>query len=111
VKVGDILISVDGKDVDSLGDIRRALRDKKDGDTVRLEVLRGKGRQTLVATLVEKEFELPRILRNFNPDDFQKGLPREWSGRVFAMPNCGELQDRIKELESRLKDLEKKLQK
>lgn len=111
VHVGDILISADGKEVASLGDIRRALRDKKDGDTMRIEVLRGRNRQTLVATVAEKDFDLPRVLRNFDPETFQKGLPREWNTRVFAMPNCDELQSRIKELETRLKDLEKKLQK
>jgi len=111
VKIGDILVSVDGKDIDSLSDIRRALREKKEGDSVRIEVIRGKNRQTLVATVVEKEFELPRFMRNFNPDEFQKGLPQDWNARVFAMPNCAELQAHIKELETRMKDLEKKLQK
>jgi membrane-associated protease RseP (regulator of RpoE activity) len=113
VRVGDILVSADGKDVKSLGDIRRALREKKDGDTLRLEVLRGKSRQTLVATVTEKEFDLPRVLRNVDPELFNRRIPlgEQWNTRVFAMPNCEELQTRIKDLEGRLKDLEKKLQK
>ena len=112
VKVGDILVSVDGKEVTSLGDIRRALRDKKDGDSIRLEVLRGRSRQTLVASVVEKEFDVPRIFRDVDPGAFQRlPLPPEWKSRVLVAPRCDDLQTRIKELETRLKDLEKKLQK
>lgn len=111
VKVGDILVAVEGKEVTSLGDIRRALRDKKEGDSLRLEVLRGRNRQTLVASVIEKDFDLPRYMRALDPEVWQKRLGPEWNARVFAMPNCDELQTRIKDLETRLKDLEKKLQK
>jgi membrane-associated protease RseP (regulator of RpoE activity) len=108
VKVGDIVTSVDGKDVESSIDLRRAMSGKKEGDTVRIEVLRGRNRQTLVATVVEREGlrimttrELPAIID-----------AGEWNARMDRLvPNCGDLQGRIKELETRLKDLEKKLQK
>jgi membrane-associated protease RseP (regulator of RpoE activity) len=115
IRVGDIVVSVDGKDVDSAADLRTSLRDKKDGETVRIDVLRGRNRQTLVATLVEKEASLPR----FRIADME-GLPRdlgetlrspEWRARIEALPNCADLQTRIRELEGRLRDLEKKLQK
>ena len=109
IQTGDIIISLDGKSVESASDLRRGLREKKDGDTVRVEVLRGRARQTFVATVVEKEG--PRVLL---PRDFE-GLRRfegpEWTGRIEALGDCATLQSRIKELESRLKDLEKKLQK
>jgi membrane-associated protease RseP (regulator of RpoE activity) len=109
IHVGDIIVSVDGKEVESSGDLRRGLREKKEGDTVRVEVLRGRARQTLVTTVVEREG-----LRIFAPGSFE-GLRRfegpEWKGRVEAIGDCVNLQSRIKELETRLKDLEKKLQK
>ena len=107
LRVGDIVLSVDGKDVDSSWDVRAALRDKKEGDSVRLETLRGRARNTVVASVVEREG-----LRMFGGRELQR-LPEmiepgEWNARL--VPNCGELQGRIKELESRLKELEKKLQ-
>ncbi|HEU4887794.1 MAG TPA: PDZ domain-containing protein [Thermoanaerobaculia bacterium] len=109
IKTGDIIVSLDGKEVESTSELRRALREKKDGDTVRVEVLRGRARQTFVATVVEREG--PRIVI---PRDFE-GLRRfegpEWKGRIESLSDCATLQSRIKELESRLKDLEKKLQK
>lgn len=108
IQTGDIIISLDGKEIESSSELRRALREKKDGDTVRVEVLRGRARQTFVATVVEKEG------RGLLPREFE-GLRRfegpEWRGRIESLGDCATLQSRIKELETRLKDLEKKLQK
>ncbi|HEV7243314.1 MAG TPA: PDZ domain-containing protein [Thermoanaerobaculia bacterium] len=108
VKIGDIILSADGKDVKWSGDLRDAMRDKKDGDNVRLEVLRGRSRQTLVTTV--KEREVPRLIQlDELPGMFDTS---EWRARIErAGGDCGDLQTRIKELENRLKDLEKKLQK
>jgi membrane-associated protease RseP (regulator of RpoE activity) len=113
VKVGDIIVGVDGKDVASSTDLRRALKDKKEGDSVRLEVLRGRSRQSLVASVVERDGGV----RIFAPGEIAglEGLRQfnspEWKARIETLGDCGSLQSRIKELESRLKDLERKLQK
>jgi membrane-associated protease RseP (regulator of RpoE activity) len=114
LKVADILISIDGKEVRSGGDVRRALRDKKENDSVRIEIVRGRAHQTLVASVVEKDG--PRL---FAPDDIAALAGKvgrafdgsEWHATVERMGDCSELQGRIKDLETRLKDLEKKLQK
>lgn len=109
VRVGDIVVAIDGADVDSSGDLRKALREKKEGDNVRIEVLRGRARQALVASVVEREgmrmpvAELETLRERFNSP--------EWKARVESFGDCGALQSRIRDLESRLKDLEKKLQK
>ncbi|HEX2833754.1 MAG TPA: PDZ domain-containing protein [Thermoanaerobaculia bacterium] len=111
VKVGDIIVGIDGKDVKSSGELRAALRDKKEGDSVRVEVQRGRGRQALVATLIEKEG--PRFLVPGDLEDLSKRLGGgEWRARVESMGgDCEDLRARIRDLEGRLKDLEKKLQK
>jgi len=110
LKVGDVVVSVDGKDVRWSGDLRRALADKKEGDTVRIEVLRNRARQTLVASVAEREG--PRHLISRDPDfkiDEMFNSP-EWKARIHRFGgDCDDLQNRIKELETRLKDLEKKL--
>jgi predicted metalloprotease with PDZ domain len=106
IRVGDIILAADGKDVKSPTDLRRALTEKKEGDSVRIEALRGKARQTFVAAVKEREAprfldanELPRVLTS-----------PEWKARLERLGgDCGDLQTRIKELETRLKDLEKKL--
>lgn len=108
IKVGDIVLSVDGKDVKSSGDLRAAMREKKEGDSVRIEVLRGRSRHTLVTTV--KEREAPRMLQ-LDELPAMMGTP-EWRARIERIGgDCGDLQGRIKEMETRLKDLEKKLQK
>jgi membrane-associated protease RseP (regulator of RpoE activity) len=111
IRVGDIIVGIDGKDVESSIDLRRGLREKKEGDTVRVEVMRGRARQTLVTTVVEREGR-----RLFVPGEMFEGLGAElgnpeWKARIESLGDCAALQTRIKELETRLKDLEKKLQK
>jgi predicted metalloprotease with PDZ domain len=108
LRVGDIVLSVDGKDVKTSADLRMALRDKKEGDSVRIDLLRGRARQTVVASV--KERETPRLLQL---EDLPTvvGSP-EFRARLERLGgDCGELQSRIKELETRLKDLERRLQK
>jgi membrane-associated protease RseP (regulator of RpoE activity) len=117
LRVGDIVTSIDGKAVESAWTVGDTLDDKKAGDTVRIEIVRNKARQTLVATLEERELpmklralDLPGLEGMFGENGPLQNLP-QWRARVEAREGCGELQTRIKDLESRLKDLEKKLQK
>jgi hypothetical protein len=109
LRVGDILLSIDGKDVDSSIAVRRELASRKDGESARLDVLRGRSRQTLMATLAEREG--PRILGPVEFGELTEHLGPEWRARIERGPDCDTLQSRIKDLETRLKDLEKKLQK
>jgi membrane-associated protease RseP (regulator of RpoE activity) len=108
VRVGDIITAVDGKDIASSAQLRRALKEKKDGEAVRLDVLRGRSRQTIVANVVERESRglLPGVQL-----EALRGEPGQWRTRVSALPNCIELQSKLKELETKMKDLEKRLQK
>lgn len=106
VRAGDIILSIDGGEVDSARAVRQSLAGKKEGDSVRVEVLRDRSRQTLVAGVkftrgmpLMQLGELPALL----------GSP-EWRARIESLGgDCGELQTRIKDLETRLKDLEKRL--
>ena len=110
VRIGDIIVSLDGKEVASSFQIRKALKDKKEGDSVRLEVLRGRARQSLVASVVEREPATAFRLRD--PEgNFEMFRGPEWRGRMASLPNCTELQSKLKELEAKMKELEKKLQK
>lgn len=108
IRVGDIIVSVDGKDVASSSALRKALADKKDGESVRIEVLRGRARQTFVASVVEREG--PSMFRIGENIDI-RGLPELRSARIASLPNCVELQSKLRELETKMKELEKKLQK
>lgn len=113
VRVGDVITAIDGKPVDSTWDVSDTIGSKKSGESVRVDVIRGRAKQTLMATLEERDLSpalralsLPRIEQALNA----AGVPG-WRARVEADENCTDLQTRIKDLETRLRDLEKKLQK
>jgi membrane-associated protease RseP (regulator of RpoE activity) len=120
VRVGDIIVAIDGKDVDSSADVRASVRDKKDGESARIDVLRGKSRQTLVASVDEREtaqmfsaipFENFRV-HGTNLEGIREMVNTpEWRARIESSLNCDELQTKLREIETRMKELEKKLQK
>jgi hypothetical protein len=63
-----------------------------------------------VSSVVEREgMGFPGLLRMRDGETF--GIPGEWKTRVGVLPNCVELQSKLKELETKMKELEKKLQK
>ena len=62
LKVGDVVTAIDGKPVESAWNLGDLLDGKKAGDSVRLDVVRNRQRQTLVATLEERG-DLPMKMR------------------------------------------------
>jgi len=111
VRVGDVITAVDGKTVAGLRDLREAIRDNHAGDSIRIELLRGKNRQTMMA--IAEEREMPDV-RVFALPGFDKKLIKplpngEWK-QFMVTPEDEALQTRIRELEKRLQDLEKRLQ-
>jgi C-terminal processing protease CtpA/Prc len=56
VRVGDLILSVDGEEIGSAGDLVRELRDKS-GETIELEVLRDGRRMTLSPAIPEQDEE------------------------------------------------------
>ena len=111
VRVGDVITSVNGKSTGNSRDLRQAIKDNKAGDSIRIEVLRGKSRQALVATAEVRE--LPE-LRAFNFKGLDHILPPpdgEWHKRLLPSAENEELRSQIRALEKRLQELEKRLQK
>ena len=111
LRVGDIITAVNGKPTTGYRDLREAIKDSHAGDSIRMDVLRGKARQTIVATAEEREgpqirsFKLGELERELGPM-----LPKsEWHGKLMA-PDNEELHVRIRDLEKRLQELEKRLQ-
>jgi membrane-associated protease RseP (regulator of RpoE activity) len=51
LQAGDVIVAVDGKDIEDSGDLRRRVRGHDPGDTVEIEVIRKGSRKTLNATL------------------------------------------------------------
>jgi len=137
LKVGDVLVEVDGKEVASAWHVARAVRRGKAGQKVRLEVVRKGSARTLSATLKLKKkptMEVSSFIFNWPPG--QKGVKAMpgWDQRAFldsmerfqerfqdlSVPGGGnyfqlkkkerQMEKRLKKLEEKLKKLEKRLQ-
>jgi membrane-associated protease RseP (regulator of RpoE activity) len=128
LKVGDIVASVDGKDVKSSWDIRSQIRELKEGEQVPLTVYREGKAHTLSANIALRE----RSELDVAPFFFQRGdgenepmllqldpekmRELQMEGRRAPMarmrsPREAQLEQRLKELEKRLAELEKLLEK
>jgi len=116
LQVGDVVTRVDGERVESSRDLSRAIRRKKAGETVKIEVQRNKSARTLTATIEERkgrEIELGDLRHRIREQSRDWG--RDFRDFHFDMPRIGrlkgleKLQDKLKDLEKRLNELEKKL--
>ncbi len=135
LKVGDVLVSVDGKTVDSAVDVGRLVGDKEDGQSVSLDIYRDKRARTVTAYVVQREkpeIDLAPMMRGAwadNPAELSK-LDQE-RGMFFKLDpqdlekfskglsdtlESPEFKDRLRvwqstnaEVEARMKELEKKL--
>ena len=128
LKVGDVLTSLDGKDVESSWDLRSRVRDSKEGEQVAMQVWRDGKAQNLSATIALRERpELdmgplllggdgehgPMVLhldreRMRGMEGMRTPMP---PGALLRSPREAELEKRLKDLEKRLADLEKQLEK
>lgn len=125
LKVGDVITGVDGQKISSAGDVSKAIRDRKAGDSVRIDYIRAGAPQHTFVTVAEREqprFEVGNLItpemiraRDFSVESAEKigeyFRSPEWKARVEQFQDCGRVQSRVQELETRLKELEKRLQK
>ena len=107
VQVGDIMTRVDGDRIDSVRGLVRAVRHKKDGEKVTIEVLRNRAAKSLTVVVVERkdreirvgalDEEMPGMRwKSHGPHAFIAPLPSDMSG----------LEQRLDEMEKRLRELE-----
>jgi membrane-associated protease RseP (regulator of RpoE activity) len=117
LKVGDIVTTVDGSKVASTRDLVRAIRRKKEGETISVSALRDRSAKTLTVSVAERKDEEMKLgdlgpeMRRFNRE-FQFRTPRPPRAPLppsdFDSP---ELRQRMDDLEKRLHDLESRLPK
>ena len=105
VKVGDVLVEVDGQRIVNVSDVRDALADRSKGDVVGVVVIRGKKRKSLKATLTSDAgpvaFSIPPGLEHFE-------LPPE--ARRFMTPEAqDEIERELDQVREQLRDVERQL--
>lgn len=114
VSVGDVITSIDGKRVRRTGDVSRAVRDKKGGETVEVEFVRDRAPRKVTITVEERK---PRE-RTIDLGDMKDNLRRHaWVMKDFdrGFPVIENLEDfrgmreKMEDLEKRVRELEKRL--
>ncbi len=109
LRVGDVVLAVDGESATSAMTILEALRDNKKGDSIAIEVLRGKSRVTLQATLVDDPGPDIRAFGRFERGtmpDLKKMFPNLPSFPGFAPGWTEQIDPRV---EKTLEDMKKRL--
>ncbi len=112
LQVGDILTSADGAAIESRRDLLRAVRRKKEGDTVKLDLVRDRAPKTLTVTVAEREGGRVHL------GDFGPGI-RKFEHRIHPVPPVPPIppvapvppgyDERMNELEKRLDALESRV--
>ena len=119
LQVGDIVTSADGEKVERKKDLVRTIRRKKEGDTVKIELVRDRAAKTLTVTVAEREDSRVRV------GDFGPGMRRfhmRHPGGVLPVPPVPPappaapvppvppaFQQRLNDLEQRLDALESRV--
>jgi membrane-associated protease RseP (regulator of RpoE activity) len=116
--VGDIVTAVDGNAIESPRQLSRAVRHRKEGETIQVEVLRGGSKQTLAVKVAERPREEMRV--------GDLGIGKHGKRVWISPPEPPEppepppappfesrraLEQRIHELEKRMQELESRLPK
>ena len=116
IEVGDVITTVDGEQVTSTRDVSRQIREKKGGEKVDVEVVRGRSPRKMTVTLEERKGRE----RTIDLGDLGDRMGRHawvWKDGDFKTPrlkveNWDELpslRERLEELEKRLRELERRL--
>jgi C-terminal processing protease CtpA/Prc len=104
VRVGDVVIQVDAAPAASVGDIVDAIADRRSGDAVALEVVRGRARVTVQVKLDSDPAPAPeRRWERFGDEPL--ALPRLF-GDAELRRELDATRKRVQELERRLDKLE-----
>jgi hypothetical protein len=134
LKVGDVLVEVDGKKVKSTWKVQRIIAKKKTGEKSALKIIRNKCERKLSASIelrkrpqvevsrflkwsspegsedLELEFDLEefnRAMEGFHLDPFDPDMPKN----IFKFQKIESgIEERMKKMEEKLKKLEDKLQ-
>jgi predicted metalloprotease with PDZ domain len=107
LRVGDVVLAVDGTTAKSAMTILEALGDNKKGDRVTIEVMRGKSRYTLHATLVDDPGPDIRAFGRFEKGqmpDMEKMFPH-----MRGMLDDQDLKNTLEQMKKRLDEIEHRL--
>jgi len=114
LKAGDVIVNIDGEEVEEPGDVVGEMTDKEKGDKVKLEVLRDKKKKTFTVEVAEREsaFGYLEGLKHLKILDSpgqrsSAGIRIEIDKERFK-EDMEKLKEELKELKEELKELKEK---
>ncbi len=131
LKAGDVIVAVNGTEIDDASDVTEVIRDHKKGDKIEIEVVRDGNKMNLMAELDEREFphnfeslfgqdgiaipNLSGMEWHFDPDELNIQLDelKEQFGPEFRQKlqeSMDELREELDQLREELKQLQEELQ-
>ena len=108
LQVGDIVTSADGEKVERKRDLVRAIRRKKEGDTVQIAIVRDRAPKTVTVTVAEREDGRVRV-GDFGPEMRKFHRRAGPVPPVPPVPPAAPVPPPAPGLQQRLDDLEKRL--
>ncbi len=114
LKAGDVIVKIDGEEVEDPGDVVKVVTDKEEGDRVKLDVLRNKKKKTFTLEVAEREstFGSLKGLKHLKILDSPRrgssaGIRIEIDKERFK-EDMEKLKEELKELKEELKELKEK---
>jgi len=80
LKIGDVIVKVDGKRVESVNELSELIQDKEKGEKIKIEFIRNKKRNTLEVEVGEEKRGgvFGRFFEEFYPDKDREDYYRSW---------------------------------
>jgi S1-C subfamily serine protease len=112
LKVGDVILRVDGKRVNSVDELSEMIQDRKKGDKVKIELVRNKKPMAIEVEVEEEERQGLGWSYNFSPEawgDFRRELGQQFEkSREIYEKYSQEAQKKMKNLADELSEQSKK---
>lgn len=112
LKVGDVVIRVDGKRVDSVDELSEMIQDREKGDKVKVELIRNKKPMTIEVEVAEEERRGLGWSYDFSPEtwnDFTRQLGRQFErSRGIYEKYSQEAQKKLRKLTEEMSEQSKK---
>jgi membrane-associated protease RseP (regulator of RpoE activity) len=110
IRVGDVVVKVGGESVSRAWEIGRAIRRKEAGQTVKLEVRRGKDLKSFEAAVAERKGTRREIrIPDLGGPGFT-GRTEEWAERISEQVEraLARTEEKLRRIDERLKELERR---
>ena len=126
LQVGDVITAIDGVAVDSAGDVGKLVGSRKEGEQVRIDVVRDRAARRLTARVEEHSWPaiyMPENFEGFNVSNWKSDPENaaaleslqtffkspEWKANLEEFRDCARNDEKLRRLEQRMQELEKRL--